>query len=101
MATQQATNPNPTTKPAKNPKRVAAAKVVAEKMRMALEVQKKALAEAEIIIANHNAKKKAHSNHPSVDADDPGLKGLQGDRFSNSRGLNTTQWVTMGAWLSS
>ena len=56
--TQQATTPTPTSTPqrAKNPKRVAAGKAVAEKTRLAREQQKKAAAEAAIIIANNKAK---------------------------------------------
>ena len=56
--TQQATTPTPTTAPksAKNPKRVAAGKLVAERTRLAREQQKKAAAEAAIIIANNKTK---------------------------------------------
>ena len=50
---QQVTSKTPTIKP-KNPKRVAAGKAIAEKTRQAREAQKKALAEAQIIIANQN-----------------------------------------------
>ena len=54
--TQQATTPTPTTAPrAKNPKRVAAGKAVAERTRLAREQQKKAAAEAAVIIANNKA----------------------------------------------
>jgi hypothetical protein len=53
--TQQATNPTPTTR-VKNPKRVAAGKRVAERTRIAREQQKKAAAEASVIIANNNAR---------------------------------------------
>ena len=49
--TQQATSTTPTTKPAKNPKRVAAGKLVAERTRQARKAQKKAAAEAAAIIA--------------------------------------------------
>ena len=49
--TQQATSPTPTTRPAKNPKRVAAGKLVAERTRQAREAQKKAAAETTAIIA--------------------------------------------------
>ena len=45
------------TKPAKNPMRVAAWKAVAEKTGLARKAQKKALVEANVIIANHKAKK--------------------------------------------
>ena len=58
--TQQAktTTPTPTTaaQRAKNPKRVAAGKLVAERTRLAREQQKKAAAEAAVIIANNKAK---------------------------------------------
>ena len=47
--TQQVTSQTPTTK-TKNPKRVAASKAIAEKTRLAREVQKKALDEANAII---------------------------------------------------
>lgn len=42
-----------TTKPAKNPKRVAMGKAVAEKSKQAHEEQKQALSEARAIIANN------------------------------------------------
>ena len=56
--TQQATTPTPTAAPqrAKNPKRVAAGKLVAERTRLAREQQKKAAAEAAIIVANNKTK---------------------------------------------
>ena len=56
--TQQATNPAPapTRREKKNPKRVAAGKLVAERTRIAGEQQKKAAAEASVIITNNKAK---------------------------------------------
>ena len=51
---QQVTSQTPTTK-TKNPKRVAAGKAIAEKTRLAREAQKKALDEANTIIANKKA----------------------------------------------
>ena len=56
--TQQGTSPTATTttQRAKNPKRVAAGKLVAERTRLSREQQKKAAAEASIIIANNKAK---------------------------------------------
>ena len=54
--TQQATSPTPTTRPAKNPKRVAAGRIVAERTRASREAQKKAAAEAAVIIENNKAK---------------------------------------------
>ena len=63
--TQQATTSTPTTKPGKNPKGVAAAKMVAERMWLAREAQKKAAAEAAIILANKNwAKAEAAAPEP-------------------------------------
>ena len=52
--TQQVTSQTPTTK-TKNPKRVAAGKAISEKTRIAREAQKKALDEANAIIANKKA----------------------------------------------
>ena len=49
---QQVTSKTPATKQ-KNPKRVAVGKAIAEKTKQAREAQKKALAEAQIIIANN------------------------------------------------
>ena len=56
--TRQATTPTATTttQRAKNPKRVAAGKLVAERTRLAREQQKKAAAEAAIIIATTRRK---------------------------------------------
>ena len=55
--TRQATTT--TTQRAKNPKRVAAGRLVAERTRLARGQQKKAAAEAAIIIANNKAKASA------------------------------------------
>ena len=70
--TQQATTPTPTTahQRAKNPKRVAAGKLVAERTRLAREQQKKAAAEAAIIIANNKTKATAPVSEP-----DPPIAG--------------------------
>ena len=64
--TQQATTSTPTTAPKreKNPKRVAAGKLVAERTRLAREQQKKAAAEAAVIIANNKAKKATEPANP-------------------------------------
>ena len=60
--TQQVTSKNPTSQ--KNPKRVAAGKANALKTKQAREAQKKALAEAQVIIANNQLKQSAP---PAVD----------------------------------
>ena len=54
--TQQVTSPEPKTQPTKNPKRVAAGKMVAERTKKAREEQKKAASEAAVIIQNNKAK---------------------------------------------
>ena len=84
--TQQATTPTPTTAPqrAKNPKRVAAGKLVAERTRLAREQQKKAAAEA-IIIANN--KTKATEPDPPIADETP-----KSTEEKNSS-LSTTQWI--------
>ena len=53
--TQQVTSQKPATKQ-KNPNRVTAGKATAEKTKMAREAQKKALIEAESMIANYQLK---------------------------------------------
>jgi len=55
--TQQVTSNTPATKQ-KNPKRIAAGKAIADKTRQAREAQKKALAEAQVIIENQKLQKK-------------------------------------------
>ena len=62
---QQVTSQTPTTK-TKNPKRVAAGKLIAEKTRLAREAQKKVLDEANAIIANKKAPEAAPEVTPEV-----------------------------------
>jgi len=81
---QQATNPAPTPQE-KNPKRVAAGKLVAERTRIAREQQKKAAAEASVIIANNNAKQP----QPADPAPTPAKE--------NSGPLTITQWLMVGS----
>ena len=64
---QQVTSKTPATKQ-KNPKRVAAGKAIAQKTKQAREAQKKALAEAQVIIANNQLKP---ANDPPTVADNP------------------------------
>ena len=89
--TQQATTPTTTTTPKreKNPKRVAAGKAVAEKTRLAREQQKKAAAEAAIIIANNKAKATAPFSEPTPTIADETPKSTKVDNSS----LSTTQWI--------
>ena len=91
--TQQATTPTPTTKQ-KNPKRVAAGKMVAGRTRLAREAQKKALAEAEIIIANnHGQKPPLRPRHSRLSK-----KKTQKSSEATSRILITTQWLGVGLY---
>ena len=83
--TQQATNPAPKPRE-KNPKRVAAGKLVAERTRIAREQQKKAAAEASVIIANNNAKQQPPPPDP---APTPAKE--------NSSPLTITQWLMVGS----
>ena len=55
-ASQQVTSKISTTAPAKNPKRVATGKAVAEETRQARKAQKKAASETAVIIASNKAK---------------------------------------------
>jgi len=97
--TQQATTPTPTTitQRAKNPKRVAAGKLVAERTRLAREAQKKAAAEAAIIIANNKVKATTAAPEPAPTTEDESPK-CSGEK--NSR-LGTTQWLAVGSLVVS
>jgi len=83
--TERATNPAPKPRE-KNPKRVAAGKLVAERTRIAREQQKKAAAEASVIIANNNAKQPPPPPDP---APTPAKE--------NSGSLTITQWLMVGS----
>jgi len=88
--TQQATTPTPTptTQRVKNPKRVAAGKRVAERTRIAREQQKKAAAEASVIIANNNAKATAAPPEPAPEPE-------------KNSGLSINQWIAVGGLVVS
>ena len=91
--TQQVTSKTPATKQ-KNPKRVAAGKAIAERTRIAREAQKKALIEAQSIIANNQAKP---ADPPSVadppSADPPSVADPPSAATKNV--LTTTQWLSV------
>ena len=80
---QQVTSQTPTTK-TKNPKRVAAGKAIAEKTRLAREAQKKALDEANAIIAN----KKAPEATPEVTPE------VTPEATPEAAAITTTQWLS-------
>jgi len=82
--TQQATTPTPTTQHVKNPKRVAAGKMVPERTRLAREEQKKA---AEAYHAENKAKAATETPEPA-----PTTKS----ESPKSGGLNANQWTAIG-----
>ena len=73
----------------KNPKRVAAGKTIAQKTKRAREAQRKALAEAQVIIANNQLKQAdpAPDPPPCTTSDDP--------QPSTKNVLKTTQWLSV------
>ena len=97
--TQQATTPTPTSTPqrAKNPKRVAAGRLVADRTRLAREQQKKAAAEAAIIIANNKAKATAPAPEPDPPIADETPKST-GEKTSSR---STTQWLAVASLVVS
>jgi len=82
--TQQATTPTATTQRVKNPKRVAAGKMVAERTRLAREEQKKA---TEAYHAENKAKAATAAPEPA-----PTTEG----ESPKSGGLSTNQWIAIG-----
>ena len=87
---QQVTSKTPATKQ-KNPKRVAAGKAITEKTKQAREAQKKALAEAQIIIANNQLKQADPAPDPPTVAD----TSLADPPPSTKNVLTTTQWPSV------
>ena len=79
---QQVTSKTPATKQ-KNPKRVAAGKAIAERTRIAREAQKKALIEAQSIIAQ--------AKHADPVADPPAPPAEP----PSAKVLTTTQWLSV------
>ena len=86
---QQVTSKTPVTKQ-KNPKRVAAGKAIAEKTRLAREAQKKALIEAQSIIAQAN-----HADPPAQVADPPAPPSVAEPPSETKNVLTTTQWLSV------
>ncbi|KAL9964822.1 hypothetical protein ACROYT_G028512 [Oculina patagonica] len=93
----QVTSTTPATKPAKNPKRVAAGKLAAEKTKQAREAQKKAAVEAAAIIAIEKEKKSAAAKGALL----RGSKSSQNvtppvaEDPPESRFLTTNQWISL------
>ena len=86
--TEQVTSQKPATKQ-KNPNRVAAGKATAAKTKMAREAQKKALIDAQSIIANNQVK---HDNPPPAEALSP---PAETPSESTKNVLTTTQWLSV------
>ena len=99
---QQVTSKTPTTKQ-KNPKRVAAGKAVAEKTRIAREAQKKALIEAQSIIAQAKQRADPVGDTPPASQADPVAdtpSASQADPVADTPSatknvLTTTQWLSI------
>ena len=87
---QQVTSKTPATKQ-KNPKRVTAGKAIAQKTKKVREAQKKALAEAQIIIANNQLKQTEAADPPPV-ADTP---STDPPVEPTKNVLTTTQWLSV------
>jgi len=90
--TQQATTPTTTTSTqrVKNPKRVAAGKMVAERTRLAREQQKKA---AEAYMASNKAKATTAAPEPA-----PTTEGESSNCSGEKNiGLSTTQWLAVAS----
>ena len=87
---EQVTSKTPATKQ-KNPKRVAAGKTIAERTRIAREAQKKALIEAQSIIAQ--AKQSAPP--PIAQADPPSAQVTDTPSETTKNVLTTTQWLSV------
>ena len=85
---QQVTSKTPATKQ-KNPKRVAAGKLVAERTRIAREAQKKALIEAQSIIAQ------AKQAGPVADTPAPPAETPADPPSESKNVLTTTQWLSV------
>ena len=93
-ADQQVTSKTPATRPQKNPKRVAAGKAIAERTRIAREEQKKALIQAQSIIAQAKPPADAQAKPPAAPAsEDPVAVTLSTETTKNV--LTTTQWLAI------
>ena len=93
---QQVTSKNPDTKQ-KNPKRVAAGKLVAERTRNAREAQRKAFIEAQSIIAQAKQPADPVADTPSTDpvADTPSADPVADTPSATKNILTTTQWLSI------
>ena len=89
---QQVTSKTPAAKQ-KNPKCVAAGKAIAQKTKQAHEAQKKALAEAQIIIANNQIKQAEPPPVADTPVEPPPVADTPVEPTKNV--LTTTQWLSV------
>ena len=103
--TQQVTSQIPITSPClKNPKRVAAGKLIAERTRQAREEQKKKLAEAEAIMAKEELRKAEEKARKAEAVVDPPVEmqaPVATPAAAESQTLTTTQWLSIASIIVS
>ena len=83
----------------KNPKRVAAGKLIAEKRRQAREDQKKKLAEAEAVMAKEELRKAEEKARKAEAIVDPPVE--MEAPVAESKTLTTTQWLSIASIIVS
>ena len=101
--TQQVTSQIPVAEPSqKNPKRVAAGKLIAEKRRQAQEEQKKKLAEAEAVMAKEELRKAEEKARKAEAVVDPPVEmEAPVETPPAESNLTTTQWLSIASIIVS
>jgi len=99
--TQQVTSQIPIASPSqKNPKRVAAGKMIAEKRRQAREEQKKKIAEAEAFMAKEELRKAEEKARKAEAVVDPPVE-IEAPVATPPAVLTTTQWLSIASIIVS
>ena len=101
--TQQVTSQIPAAEPSqKNPKRVAAGKLIAEKRRQAREEQNKKIAEANAIMANERLRKaQEEAIKAKEEVVEPPVEPPVATPATESQTLTTTQWLSIASIIVS
>jgi len=102
--TQQVTSQIPVSEPRqKNPKRVAAGQLIAEKRRQAREEQKKKLAKAEAVMAKERLRKAEEEARKAESVVDPPveMEAPVKTPAAESQNLTTTQWLSIASIIVS
>jgi len=102
--TQQVTSQIPVAAPIqKNPKRVAAGKLIAEKRRQAREAQNKKLAEADAVMAKERLRKAEEEARKAEEAvvDPPVEDPVETPTTAPPANLTTTQWLSIASIIVS